>query len=326
MVNRVLPDEGFAAAAREYAHRVAAGPTVAHAATKRLVATAVREGARAADALVPEVSGALFATADLRGAVASFLTEGPGKATYSGGDRAYGGDPDGRKPGFAGPRARVDSAGPRFPEQEGRVEGSCPTPPQASRVPEAARPDGLGACRGAGRGLPHACPAPRRRPAPVRATITIPESVPMVALLGSGRRAAPPGRGRGRRRRPRARQRDLDDRPAGRQRVRRRRLRRADRAARHAAGSCAPDSVRRVIGMLRSGDSERPADVLSLDIICPPRPHDPAEDAEPEALRRRDRRSTRSSSASARPVPARPIWPWPRPCRRCRPSRSTGSS
>ena len=84
VVNRVLPDEGFAAAAREYAHRVAAGPTVAHAATKRLVATAVRNGARAADALVPDVSGALFATEDLRGAVASFLTEGPGKATYSG--------------------------------------------------------------------------------------------------------------------------------------------------------------------------------------------------------------------------------------------------
>jgi enoyl-CoA hydratase/carnithine racemase len=84
VVNRVLPDEGFAAAAREYAHRVAAGPTVAHAATKRLVAETIRNGARAADALVPEVSGALFATEDLRGAVASFLTEGPGKATYSG--------------------------------------------------------------------------------------------------------------------------------------------------------------------------------------------------------------------------------------------------
>ena len=84
VVNRVLPDEGFAAAAREYAFRVAAGPTVAHAATKRLVAATVRDGARAADALVPEVSGALFATEDLRGAVASFLTEGPGKATYSG--------------------------------------------------------------------------------------------------------------------------------------------------------------------------------------------------------------------------------------------------
>jgi enoyl-CoA hydratase/carnithine racemase len=84
VVNRVLPDEGFAAAAREYAHRLAAGPTVAHAATKRLVATAAREGARAADALVPEISGALFGTADLRGAVASFLTDGPGKATYTG--------------------------------------------------------------------------------------------------------------------------------------------------------------------------------------------------------------------------------------------------
>ncbi|CAM5613377.1 Carnitinyl-CoA dehydratase [Streptomyces aurantiogriseus] len=43
VVNRVLPDEGFTEAAREYARRVAAGPTCAHAATKRLVATAVRE-------------------------------------------------------------------------------------------------------------------------------------------------------------------------------------------------------------------------------------------------------------------------------------------
>jgi enoyl-CoA hydratase/carnithine racemase len=84
VVNRVLPDDGFADAARDYARRVAAGPTLAHAATKRLVGTAARDGARAADALVPEVSGALFGTADLRGAVASFLAEGPGAATYAG--------------------------------------------------------------------------------------------------------------------------------------------------------------------------------------------------------------------------------------------------
>lgn len=84
VVNRVLPDDGFAAAAREYARRVAAGPTVAHAATKALVGTSVRQGARAADALVPGVSGALFATEDLRAAVASFLAEGPGKASYAG--------------------------------------------------------------------------------------------------------------------------------------------------------------------------------------------------------------------------------------------------
>jgi enoyl-CoA hydratase/carnithine racemase len=84
VVNQVLPDDGFTEAARAYAHRLAAGPTVAHAATKQLVSAAVRKGARAADALVPEVSGSLFGTSDLRGAVASFLREGPGKATYTG--------------------------------------------------------------------------------------------------------------------------------------------------------------------------------------------------------------------------------------------------
>ena len=72
VVNRVLPDDGFAEAARDYARQVAAGPTVAHAATKRLVTTAVRDGVRAADDAVPAVSGALFATVDLPAAVASF--------------------------------------------------------------------------------------------------------------------------------------------------------------------------------------------------------------------------------------------------------------
>ncbi|WP_448638404.1 enoyl-CoA hydratase/isomerase family protein [Geodermatophilus sp. URMC 63] len=84
VVNRVLPDEGFAEAARDYARRVAAGPTLAHAATKRLVTTAVRSGVRAADEITPQVSGPLFSTADLRGAVASFLEDGPGRATYTG--------------------------------------------------------------------------------------------------------------------------------------------------------------------------------------------------------------------------------------------------
>jgi enoyl-CoA hydratase/carnithine racemase len=84
VVNRVLPDEGFAEAARDYARQLAAGPTLAHAATKRLVATAARHGARAADDVVPAVSGPLFGTADLRGAVASFLAHGRGRATYTG--------------------------------------------------------------------------------------------------------------------------------------------------------------------------------------------------------------------------------------------------
>ena len=84
VVNRVLPDEGFDEAARAFARRLADGPTVAHAATKRIVAEAVAGGSRAADAVVPEVSGPLFETEDLKGAVRSCLAEGPGKASYSG--------------------------------------------------------------------------------------------------------------------------------------------------------------------------------------------------------------------------------------------------
>ncbi|HVP03711.1 MAG TPA: enoyl-CoA hydratase/isomerase family protein [Solirubrobacteraceae bacterium] len=84
VVNRVLPDEGFDAAARAFASGLAEGPTRAHAATKAIVRAQKEGGARAADALVPELAGALFDTADLRGAVRSFLTEGPGRATFQG--------------------------------------------------------------------------------------------------------------------------------------------------------------------------------------------------------------------------------------------------
>ena len=85
VVNRVLPDEGFDEAARDFARRLAEGPTRAHAATKAIVrAQAQGGGARAADERVPELAGDLFGTEDLRGAVRSFLEKGPGHATYSG--------------------------------------------------------------------------------------------------------------------------------------------------------------------------------------------------------------------------------------------------
>jgi hypothetical protein len=38
----------------------------------------------AADEVVPEHAGGLFATEDLQGAVRSFLEHGPGRAKYSG--------------------------------------------------------------------------------------------------------------------------------------------------------------------------------------------------------------------------------------------------
>jgi enoyl-CoA hydratase len=84
VVNRVLPDDGFAEAALAFARRLAEGPTRAHAATKAIIRAQVQGGARAADERVPELAGDLFATEDLRGAVRSFLERGPGHATYSG--------------------------------------------------------------------------------------------------------------------------------------------------------------------------------------------------------------------------------------------------
>ncbi len=72
------------AAARALADHLADGPTMAHAATKEIVAAWRSGGVRHADDVTPEVSGALFATDDLQRAVASFLDVGPGKATYTG--------------------------------------------------------------------------------------------------------------------------------------------------------------------------------------------------------------------------------------------------
>jgi enoyl-CoA hydratase/carnithine racemase len=80
----VWPDAEFEERSRELARTLANGPTVAHAATKRIIQAQKEGGARAADAIVPELSGRLFATEDLKAAVESFLTDGPGKATYVG--------------------------------------------------------------------------------------------------------------------------------------------------------------------------------------------------------------------------------------------------
>jgi enoyl-CoA hydratase len=84
VVNRVLPDEGFADAALAFARGLAEGPTRAHAATKAIVRAQVEGGARAADERVPQLAGDLFGTEDLQGAVRSFLERGPGHATYRG--------------------------------------------------------------------------------------------------------------------------------------------------------------------------------------------------------------------------------------------------
>ncbi len=84
VVNRVLPDAGFDAAVRVLAEDLARGPTLAHAATKRVIRDFVEGGVELANDRVRRVAGELFETEDLQQAVRSFLTDGPGKATFAG--------------------------------------------------------------------------------------------------------------------------------------------------------------------------------------------------------------------------------------------------
>ncbi len=84
VVNRVLPDADLAEKAMKFGHRLAAGPTLANAATKRIVRAQTDEGTRGADERTPDIGAPLFETGDLKQAVEKFLAEGPGKATFRG--------------------------------------------------------------------------------------------------------------------------------------------------------------------------------------------------------------------------------------------------
>jgi enoyl-CoA hydratase/carnithine racemase len=84
VVNRVLPGADLLDKSRRFAAQLAAGPTLAHAATKAIVRAQADHGTRGADERTADLTSHLFETEDSRGAVASFLAEGPGKATYRG--------------------------------------------------------------------------------------------------------------------------------------------------------------------------------------------------------------------------------------------------
>jgi enoyl-CoA hydratase/carnithine racemase len=84
VVNRVLPDGELEEKSRAFAQRLAAGPTQAHAATKRMVRAFLEHGVRGADERAGDIVSPLFATEDLQRAVKSFVEEGPGKAIFEG--------------------------------------------------------------------------------------------------------------------------------------------------------------------------------------------------------------------------------------------------
>ncbi|MDO9357309.1 MAG: enoyl-CoA hydratase/isomerase family protein, partial [Solirubrobacteraceae bacterium] len=84
VVTHLVDEAELEASALSLVKELAEGPTVAHNATRAVLAAQVSGGVAAADAIVPDVCGDLFATEDLQNAVRSFLDVGPGKATFEG--------------------------------------------------------------------------------------------------------------------------------------------------------------------------------------------------------------------------------------------------
>jgi enoyl-CoA hydratase/carnithine racemase len=84
VVNRVLPDGDLDRLARELGRELAAGPTLAHAATKQVIRAYLDGGVELADERIARIAGKLFDSEDLRGGVSSFLEEGPGRARFAG--------------------------------------------------------------------------------------------------------------------------------------------------------------------------------------------------------------------------------------------------
>jgi enoyl-CoA hydratase len=85
VVNEIYPEEEFAALSRALADELAAGPTRAHAMTKRILRRFREGGIPAADEAVRTEAAELFATEDLQNAVRTFLEHGgPGHAEFTG--------------------------------------------------------------------------------------------------------------------------------------------------------------------------------------------------------------------------------------------------
>jgi enoyl-CoA hydratase/carnithine racemase len=84
VIDRVLPADDLHRAAKELASRLAAGPTCAFAVVKELSHGYTASGIAGADALLIDAAVGLFDTEDARGGIRSFLTSGPGHATFAG--------------------------------------------------------------------------------------------------------------------------------------------------------------------------------------------------------------------------------------------------
>ena len=82
LVNHITTEGDFVDEARAFAHALAAGPTRAHAATKRILHAWRSGGIAAADQATQDVSPAVIASTDLQHGIASLQRSGPGHAVF----------------------------------------------------------------------------------------------------------------------------------------------------------------------------------------------------------------------------------------------------
>ena len=84
VVNRVIEDDDFDAAVLQFAEHLAVGPTKAFGAAKQILRHLESGGVAEANAHTTAIASELFDTQDLQDGMVSFLTDGPGKATFNG--------------------------------------------------------------------------------------------------------------------------------------------------------------------------------------------------------------------------------------------------
>lgn len=84
VVNRVVAADDLYEKTHSFVRRLADGPGLAHAATKRMIRLAVDEGVEAADAAMAEVGARVMASQDLQNGARTLLEKGPGQATFQG--------------------------------------------------------------------------------------------------------------------------------------------------------------------------------------------------------------------------------------------------
>ena len=79
-----FPNSQLAEISRTMAEELAAGPTVAHIATKKLAAVYLNEGIAASDTAMAGLQKPIFQSEDLTAGLKAFREAGPGHAVFSG--------------------------------------------------------------------------------------------------------------------------------------------------------------------------------------------------------------------------------------------------